>query len=287
MVIRITDNCGQHCLHCMQESGPDKKNFMDMETYLKTLIFIKSTMTKVISISGGEPTRHPDILEYIHLAASTKRIVVLLSNGDWIFDNPRLRDDLFILLLKHKNLSIQITSVRGIYTNYHSKTSIHEALRVRHTYNKVKNQIVVVNKLELGYTTIGRAKTNIDKLDDKSFITDRKAPKCFNLYSIIQNFSWTKDTINLKEVVDIVKTQSTTSLCIPMVKENGDVVFGEYEACNTVWNVKNDSMDVKISDIVGPCGSCFYSKTQKEVCDQYLGVFKNKYNKLDSDRELK
>ena len=252
MVIRITDNCGQHCLHCMQESGPDKKNFMDMETYLKTLIFIKSTMTKVISISGGEPTRHPDILEYIHLAASTKRIVALLTNGDWIFDNPKLRDDLFILLLKHKNLSIQITSVRGVYTNYHSKTSIHEALKVRHTYNKVKNQIVVVNKLELGYTTVGRAKTNMDKLNDVSFITDRKGPKCFNLYSVIQNFSFNKDTINLKEVVDIVKTQTTGNLCIPMIKENGDMVCGEYNACNAVWNVKNDSMEEKIADIFGP-----------------------------------
>ena len=287
MVIRITNNCGQHCLHCMQESGPDKKNFMDMETYLKSLEFIKATMTKVISISGGEPTRHPDILEYIQLAVSTKRVVVLLTNGDWVFDNPKLRDDLFILLLKNKNLYIQITSVRGVYTRYHNKTSIHDALRVRHTYNKVKNQIVVVNKMELGYTTVGRAKTNIDKLNDVSFITDRKAPKCFNLYSVIQNFSFNKDTINLKEVVDIVKTQTTGSLCIPMIKENGDVVFGEYNACNAVWNIMNDSMDVKIADIIGPCGSCFYSKTQKEVCDQYLGIFINKYNKLYSDRELK
>lgn len=287
MVIRITDNCGQHCLHCMQESGPDKKNFMDMETYLKTLIFIKSTMTKVISISGGEPTRHPDILEYIHLATSTKRMVVLLTNGDWVFDNPKLRDDLFILLLKNKNLSIQITSVRGVYTNYHSKTSIEEALKVRHTYKKVKNQIVVVNKMELGYTTVGRAKTNIDKLNDISFVTDRKGPKCFNPYSVVQNFSMIKDTINIVEVIDIIKTQTNSSLCIPMIKENGDMVFGEYNACNTVWNIKNDSMEVKIADIIGPCGSCFYSKTQKEVCDQYLGVFKNKYNKLDSDKELK
>lgn len=79
----------------------------------------------------------------------------------------------------------------------------------------------------------------------------------------------------------------TGNLCIPMIKENGDVVFGEYNACNTVWNVKNDSMEVKIADIIGPYGSCFYSKIQKEVCDLYLGVFKNKYNKLDSDRELK
>lgn len=287
MVIRITDNCGQHCLHCMQESGPDKKNFMDMETYLKTLIFIKSTKTMVISISGGEPTRHPDILEYLHLAASTKRVVVLLTNGDWVFDNPKLRDDLFILLLKNKNLSIQITSVRGVYTNYHSKTSIHDALRVRHTYSKVKKQIVVVNKLELGITPIGRAKDNSDKLVDKTFITDRKAPRCFNPYSVVQNFSLIKDSINVVEVIDIIKTQTNSSLCIPMIKENGDVVFGEYEACNSVWNVNNDSMEVKISDIIGPCGSCFYSKIQKEVCDKHLGVFKNKYNKLDSDRELK
>lgn len=287
MVIRITDNCGQHCLHCMQESGPDKKNFMDMSPYLKSLEFIKATMTKVISISGGEPTRHPDILEYIQLAVSTKRVVVLLTNGDWVFDNPKLRDDLFILLLKNKNLSIQITSVRGVYTRYHSKTSIHDALRVRHTYNKVKKQIVVVNKLELGITPIGRAKDNTDKLMDKTFITDRKAPRCFNPYSVVQNFSMIRDTINIVEVIDIIKTQTNSSLCIPMIKENGDMVFGEYEACNSVWNVMNDSTLVKIDNIIGPCGSCFYSKTQKETCDKHLGVFKNKYNKLDSDKELK
>lgn len=283
MVIRITDNCGQYCLHCMQESGPDKKKFMDINTFERSLEFIKTTNTLVISISGGEPTRHPDILRFLELAVKTKRMIVLLSNGDFIFDDINLADKIFTFLYKNKNLSIQITSVRGVYTRYHSITNITEHLMNRYSRTKIRirsSQFTIVNKLELGYTTVGRAIDNTEKLDKVSFITDRKAPRCFNPYSILQNFSFTNNSIELYKVVNVLKSQTTSSLCIPMIKENGDMVFGEYESCNSVWNVNNDTDVVTIADIVGPCGACFYHKQQKDTCDQYLPIFKNKYNKL-------
>lgn len=42
MTIRIINTCNQFCLHCMQQSGPNEKDIMSLETFQNTLEFINS-----------------------------------------------------------------------------------------------------------------------------------------------------------------------------------------------------------------------------------------------------
>jgi len=120
MTLRITNKCTMGCLHCMENSTP-KGESMSLATLHKTLDFIElSNETKVVNISGGEPTLHPEFTEVMSIVMTrlSKRMdVFLLSNGSFLA-KPELKKHIFSLLVKYPNLRLQITSVKGLYSKY-------------------------------------------------------------------------------------------------------------------------------------------------------------------------
>lgn len=278
MTIRIANKCNQYCLHCMQESGPKETVMMPLETFKNTLDFINNTVTKIINISGGESTLHPEILTFLELACKTGKGIVLLTNGDYLINNPELRHNIFCLMVKYKNLFIQVTSIKNVYTNFTHENDFVKVLKPLLIYKKVRERVGFINKLENGIVPIGRALENINKLPVDS-IRDSQAPRCFNLYNVLQHFNG-----NLIGAINHTKMYSGTSLCIPLIVENGDMIFGEYgNICSVVWNVNNEDKDpiLKVSELQGPCGSCYVSKTQEKNVNQHLSVYTNKHNKIE------
>lgn len=273
MTIRLTNTCNEGCTHCMQNSIP-KENHMSMETLEKTVDFINLFKNnKTVNVSGGEPTEYPkfiEMMEYVAKNITGNKIITLLSNGSFLLDN-KLRKDILMLLYKNKKILVQITSIKGIYPNYDLiKDNFHKTMSVKTpVISKLKKRIVFVNKFGLGILDIGRATKNKDSIEKTTFFRTPKASKCFNLYNVLGNLDF-----NLVDAVNTVKAQSASSLCIPMIKENGDVVFGEYDACSKVLNVHDDiDKNTKLSDIEGPCGSCVVSKSQEVLMNNFLLKF--------------
>lgn len=282
MTIRITNKCQNKCLHCMQDSSPDRNEIMPFETFKKSLEFINQTLSININISGGEATLHPEILLFLSEACKSKqKAVILVSNGLFLKDNLMLRDNIFYLMQENKNLYIQITSVKGIYSNYIDKDEIQNDLNELSIYKNIKDRINFFDKLENGVLPIGRAKQNLKQIQKFTFLDiNRKVPKCFNAYNIMASLE-TKE-IDIFFVVNYLKTNSKTSLCVPMIKENGDMVFGEYEDCNIVWNVHTANKSIVPEKILGACGSCYTNKTQLDNVNTYLSRFRDKHNKIDT-----
>lgn len=280
MTIRITNKCNLYCTHCMQESGPKENEFMSLETFENTLEFINSTTTKVINISGGEATLHPQILDFLKLALKYNKAIVLLTNGTYLIDNPELRHNIFCLMVKHKNLMIQVTNVKNIYNMYITKTEFINALKPLLIYKKVKDRVAFVNQFENGIVPIGRALDNISKFTTEQLRTESKASRCFNLYNTLQVFHG-----DLIKTISYVKDNSKTSLCIPLIKENGDMIFGEYgNICSVVWNVNNikrENPTILLDHLEGPCGACYVSKDQERNADIYLIGYGQKHNKIE------
>ena len=85
MTLRITSTCDQYCSHCMQNSGPKRKEVMSLDTFKKSIDFIFETNTDTINISGGEPTLHPyllDMLDYtLKKEVNCGRLITLITNG--------------------------------------------------------------------------------------------------------------------------------------------------------------------------------------------------------------
>lgn len=280
MTIRITNKCNLYCTHCMQQSGPKENEFMSLETFENTLEFMNMTSTKVINISGGEATLHPQLIEFLKKALKYNKAVVLLSNGTFLIDNPELRHNIFCLMLKHKNLMLQITNVKNVYNTHITKTEFTNTLKPLVIYKKVKDRIVFENHFANGIVPIGRALDNVSKFTTEELRLDSKSPRCFNLYNTLQHFHG-----DLVKTISYVKDNSKTSLCIPLIKENGDVMFGEYgNICSVVWNVNNirkEHPTVRLDCLEGPCGACYVSKDQERNSEIYLIGYEQKHRKIE------
>ena len=77
---QITTNCDMRCAHCCYGSGPERKEFMSMETFRAVL---KLEPYALLNIGGGEPTCHPLFWDIIAeaLRARGSGFVWLATNG--------------------------------------------------------------------------------------------------------------------------------------------------------------------------------------------------------------
>ena len=113
MLLQITNNCEGKCIHCLHTSLPTSEvgfQCMDDDTFLRSISFAKSIGSRLLMISGGEPTQHPfwyDLIKYVNFEAKMKFVVA--SNGMWVVDESYC--ELMKRVVKFENfLGFQITT---------------------------------------------------------------------------------------------------------------------------------------------------------------------------------
>lgn len=106
MLIRITNRCHMGCSHCLVDARPDGDH-MTRSVFQKALDFAGNT-DGIVLLSGGEPTEHPDILDFIRLAkaAVPASNVAMLSNGAFLRDGRELLKE---------GIQIQVTNDNRYY----------------------------------------------------------------------------------------------------------------------------------------------------------------------------
>jgi radical SAM protein with 4Fe4S-binding SPASM domain len=99
MSVEITDTCNFTCDHCYVSASPTKLARRDRASLLSLLSTLRDNGVKVLEITGGECTTHPDFKEVVAAAAERFHLVAIVSNGyllgrreglaDWVgsFDN--------------------------------------------------------------------------------------------------------------------------------------------------------------------------------------------------------
>ena len=85
VLIEVTERCNLSCPTCFAGSSPQHAKMMSMETYrsrLEGLIGGGKATADMIQLSGGEPTVHPELPEFVELAFSMGfKQVTINSNG--------------------------------------------------------------------------------------------------------------------------------------------------------------------------------------------------------------
>jgi Radical SAM superfamily/4Fe-4S single cluster domain len=68
--IIVTDYCAAACAHCYNSSGPKGRNFLDQAQIVRFISWWRQSYSHpmTLSISGGEPFAHPDLLNIIACA---------------------------------------------------------------------------------------------------------------------------------------------------------------------------------------------------------------------------
>lgn len=111
MLIQITNTCHMLCPHCMQRSDATPRH-MSMETVELCARHAEELGVMAVMISGGEPTEHPQFKEIVKRFLKFP-VVGIISNGDWADNLEMIKTMRW--LLSHRNVSLQITNIPGIY----------------------------------------------------------------------------------------------------------------------------------------------------------------------------
>lgn len=232
MLISITEKCRMGCSHCIDDARSDSNKFMDRETFEKAIDF-NLKYDNSITITGGEPTEHPQFWEYMdyisHKIESKNNFVVsILTNGMNLSDAdiPKIEQ-----LNKMGHFLFQVSSIKPYYP-----IAIDLNQKVFHLPN-----VFISSKLEI-LQPMGRAKTL-----KKSSIT-AKAPNCFNTRSVMRG---QKDFHK-----SIIYLRSIGRFCCPQISYDGHIKVGESTLCPAVAHI-NDSEKEIISKICAfKCDGC-------------------------------
>lgn len=101
-IVQLTDKCNLHCRSC----APPNKTHADIGRLMES---IAKTKANIVSITGGEPTIHPQFIEFVS-ALAKKHIVHVATNGQ----NPDP------LLVTQPNLiSVSLDSHKPMYHDRH------------------------------------------------------------------------------------------------------------------------------------------------------------------------
>ena len=224
MLIRITNSCRMGCSHCMIDSTPSGTH-MNPDVYGEALEFTSKYDPSLIFLSGGEPTDHPQFLDYLQQAkwymSKGKVLYVLVASNGMFLENESYTQEILKI-----GVPFQITNDPRFYPKRINKKE-HMLLNYEDTIRLV--------------TPMGRALTN-------KIPSTRQSPMCFNLRSVCRNFD------NLKGA--LTHLRSAGKMCSPSINVSGRIVAGESKSCFMIGNVRNTEEIIlnNISNI--QCGRC-------------------------------
>jgi MoaA/NifB/PqqE/SkfB family radical SAM enzyme len=83
---QLTNECNFACLHCIEESGPNKafKDELNDDQVMDVMRQAVDLDVPYISLSGGEPMLHPKFFDLVEYAASRGAQVKIETNGQFL-----------------------------------------------------------------------------------------------------------------------------------------------------------------------------------------------------------
>lgn len=293
--IEITSLCNAKCFYCYNDSGNEKHNSIKMSLIEKVIREDENISNKEITISGGEPFLHNDIIKIISLVNSKHIKCKIITNGTCL--NEKVLE-----LLKEMQITLQF-SLNGFVPNTHdsittipgSYKAIFDAIQYIKTnmpyieihiryliQRKNLNEIDLIRSSSL-YRLADRVILDIIKYSGRKSSVDYSF---FDMNEIFQVYHRVSDLKNTTPKISIPKITSICKFC-----ENSDNIkvypridcFGNVFPCNLfcgdeykIGNVEKESISQMLNNNmkkilaicssrngkISNCLSCF----AKEVC---------------------
>ena len=272
MLVMITNKCFENCPHCMECSNPNGKH-MDIETFRNAIKFANSIGSNIITLSGGEPTTHPDFFMFCKALNNVyKKPFSVVSNGTWCLENswnddiPKIERQIRRMCSDFKYfVGMQVYSNNLFYKDY-------DAIKSKEQYFKSLGEKVNFDEEPIhSMQDLGRARTCdvAKKMCDES----KYHMSCLNATLIA------KQITNPKDYGKTIEMQAH-QFCHPMVDFNGDVHLSESWLCQSVGNVNTDTFSDIWNNIKAykPCGGCKGCKKFNESEDPRIVMARNIIN---------
>jgi radical SAM protein with 4Fe4S-binding SPASM domain len=109
----IIETCNFTCAHCYYSSSPLKRGRISFEQAVEVMDTLAKRGVRVIELTGGECTVHPDFVPILRHATKTFSLVAVISNGYLLGTRPELLRE----VASHSNVMVQI-SIDGLETTH-------------------------------------------------------------------------------------------------------------------------------------------------------------------------
>lgn len=233
MLIRMTNHCTMGCSHCMIDASGPKGVHMTEETFEEALELRKRLGSRIIVLSGGEPTDHPQFFELARKALKTIQdyacVFIVASNGLFALDERKFERMCRLVDDHHGYLMVQVTNDIKYYPR--------NLMLIRHKFER-PHWTFVDNLLQL--TPCRRTREN-------NRAVSRQSPSCFNIHANTRLNGLASALAGLEGLM---------RACCPSVNVDGTVRAGEMDTCAQVGTVADDLESIEEKLVMLQCGAC-------------------------------
>ncbi|MBO4499177.1 MAG: radical SAM protein [Bacteroidaceae bacterium] len=238
MVIMLTSRCHMGCKHCMQDSTAQGRH-MTRETFDRVLAFVREAEAWLVSVTGGEPTEHPEWYAWTKelLRIGSVKVLVIVTNGTWIEDKEQ-RIRMARLLHETKGRVIVQVYSNPLYYPKHEWTVEHE--------QQFRSIGISPNFTDpIFMQDLGRARSNCREETEASSCV----PSCINSHLLaVQAHSMHQF---------LLMAGQAAKFCRPLIDPDGAIHMSESWLCPAVANI-SDGCDEAFRKMrqSRPCRGC-------------------------------
>lgn len=265
--VEITNKCNIRCIHCYGNYGDLESRIMTIKEVKGLLSDLKNVGVRIIEITGGEATTHPNIEEILLYAINLNfEQISLLTNG------VKISEKLMEILIKNRNkiyMQIDLHSLNDEYLTWFTK--------VPNTLEPVKSNIERLSKanVRMRVATI-LTKRNINELESIADWVHNLGIKRFGVSPVVSLGRATnhdsnlyineKDVIEANEIlkkindkyenfltlIDGEQSQSMNCGCITshiVISSNGDIKICTMDTLEYFDSSIGNVLKEKINDI--------------------------------------
>lgn len=114
MAIELTDICNLSCKHCYRQAGY-KGKYIDFKKLKEIILQMKEKGLKLVEVTGGEPTLHPQFSQIIQFLCDNLSLVAILTNG------TNITDEMMEVFEKNKGKIMVNISLDSSSAEFHDK----------------------------------------------------------------------------------------------------------------------------------------------------------------------
>ena len=255
----ITNRCNEGCPHCMENSNPEGQ-MMDGRTFHKAVMFSKYIGSSVITVSGGEPTLHPDFFKWCKsLNDEYKMPFTVVSNGTWC-DDERVSRQVNRMCQDFKNfVGMQVYTNKLFYKDYD------KIISMKPFFASFGGKVIVDESPIRSMQDLGRA--NTCDIAQKMCEESKYNMSCLNA-------ALCSKQVDYPNLYGRTLERTAMHFCHPMVDFDGFVHLSESWLCPHVGNVTRDLFDDIWTNILlyQPCGRCRGYKKFSESTDPKIAM---------------
>jgi len=126
--LNITTGCNLRCRHCYSSARDENRRDMSVENACRLIDEMALLGVQCLSVKGGEPFHHPDIMEILSYAGKMGISVTIITNG-LLIDEEKARE------LNDTSVDYLTVSIDG------ARAETHEHIRGKGTFPKVLDSI--------------------------------------------------------------------------------------------------------------------------------------------------